>query len=57
MSAVPSEAPRFCAVPWRPPAWLVWAGSTLDMITLPSCEASPPIPMPNTASPSANQTD
>ena len=53
MSAVPSDAPRFWAVPWSPPAWFVCDGSALDMITLPSCEARPPIPMPKTASPMA----
>ena len=26
MRAVPSEAPRFCAVPWRPPASFVFSG-------------------------------
>jgi hypothetical protein len=36
ISAVPSEAPRFWAVPWRPPASLVFAGSTDDMMTFPS---------------------
>ena len=42
MSAVPSDAPRFWAVPWRPPASLVWSGATDDMMTLPSCEARRP---------------
>ena len=38
MSAVPSEAPRFWAVPWRPPASFVFSGGADDMITLPSCD-------------------
>ena len=46
----PSEAPRFCAVPWSPPASFVLLWSTDDMITLPSCESSRPAPMPKTAS-------
>ena len=54
ISAVPSEAPRFCAVPCRPPASLVLAGSTDDMITLPSCDSSSPAPTPNSASATAN---
>ena len=50
MIAVPSEEPRFCAVPWSPPASLVWVGPTEDMITLPSWEASRPAPAPISAS-------
>ena len=42
MSAVPSDAPRFCAVPWRPPASFVCAGSTDDMITLPELRGEQP---------------
>ena len=45
MSAVPSDAPRFWAVPCRPPASLVCAGGAADMITLPSCDASRPAPI------------
>src|SRR5256885_10863174 len=36
------SAPRLSAVPCRPPVSLVWDGSTEDMITLPSCDASSP---------------
>ena len=50
MIAVPSEDPRFWAVPWSPPPSLVLAGGTEDMITLPSCEASRPAPAPISAS-------
>ena len=50
MIAVPSEDPRFCAVPWSPPASLVCVGATDDMITFPSCEASSPAPAPISAS-------
>ena len=50
MIAVPSEEPRFCAVPWSPPASLVWVGATEDMITFPSWEASSPAPAPTSAS-------
>ena len=57
MSAVPSDAPRFCAVPWSPPAWFVCDASTEDMITLPTCDASSPTPMPNSASATANWMD
>ena len=53
MSAVPSEAPRFCAVPCSPPASLVCSGSTEDMITLPSWDSISPAPAPNSASASA----
>ena len=34
--AVPSEDPRFWAVPWSPPASLVCVGATADMITFPA---------------------
>ena len=50
MIAVPSDEPRFCAVPWSPPASLVCVGETADMITLPSWEASRPAPAPVSAS-------
>ena len=50
MIAVPSEDPRFWAVPWSPPASLVFVGATEDMITFPSCEASSPAPAPMSAS-------
>ena len=50
MIAVPSDDPRFWAVPWSPPASLVCVGATEDMITLPSCEASSPAPAPTSAS-------
>ena len=56
MSAVPSDAPRFWAVPWRPPASFVCAGGADEMITFPSCDASSPAPTPNTASPTRNPT-
>ena len=46
MIAVPSDDPRFWAVPWSPPPSLVLCGGTEDMITLPSCEASSPAPAP-----------
>jgi hypothetical protein len=42
MIAVPSEDPRFWAVPWSPPASLVCVGATEDMITFPSWDASSP---------------
>ena len=48
--AVPSDAPRFCAVPWRPPASFDSSGGADDMITLPSCDMSRPAPMPNRTS-------
>jgi len=54
MSAVPNDAPRFWAVPWRPPASLVRDGSTDDMMTLPSCEARSPAPVPKTSRPTEN---
>ena len=50
MIAVPSEEPRFWAVPWSPPASLVCVGATADMITFPSWEASRPAPAPMSAS-------
>ena len=50
MIAVPSEEPRFWAVPCRPPASLDCVGATADMITFPSCEASSPAPAPISAS-------
>ena len=50
MIAVPSEDPRFWAVPWSPPPSLVLVGGTEDMITFPSCEASRPAPAPMSAS-------
>ena len=48
--AVPSEDPRFWAVPWSPPASLVCVGATADMMTFPSCDASSPAPAPIRAS-------
>ena len=53
MNAVPSDAPRFCAVPWSPPASFVWSGGAADMMTLPSWEASSPAPTPKMARPIA----
>ena len=54
MRAVPSEAPRFWAAPWRPPASFVFPGGADDMITLPSCDINRPAPTPNSASESLN---
>jgi hypothetical protein len=54
ISAVPSDAPRFWAVPCRPPASLVCAGGADEMITLPSCDARRPAPIPKMPSPTAN---
>ena len=50
MRAVPSEAPRFWAVPWRPPASFVLSRGADDMITLPSWDIISPAPTPNSAS-------
>ena len=47
---MPSDAPRFCAVPCSPPASFVFDGSTDDMITLPSCDSIRPAPTPKIAS-------
>ena len=44
MSATPSEAPRFIAVPCRPPASLPRSAGTDDMMTLPNCDTSKPLP-------------
>ena len=52
ISAV-AEAPRLSEVPWSPPASPPREGSTDDMITLPTCEASSPRPAPSSASPIA----
>lgn len=54
MSAVPSEEPNCCAVFCSPPASLRASSPTLDCTTLPSCEASSPIPKPSSAIASAN---
>ena len=54
ISAVPSDAPRFCAVPCSPPASFVSSGGAEDMITLPSCDISSPAPIPKNTSDTAN---
>ena len=54
ISAVPSDAPRFCAVPCRPPASFVSSAGAEDMITLPSCDMSSPAPIPKKTSDTAN---
>ena len=45
-SAVPSEAPRFVIVFWTPPTSGLSSSGTADTVTLPSCDASAPIPSP-----------
>ena len=45
-SAVPSEAPRFVIVFWRPPTSGLSSSGTAETVTAPSCEASAPIPRP-----------
>ena len=54
MRAVPSAEPRFCAVNWSPPTSLRSSSPTLDWTTLPSCEASSPVPTPTRAMAPAN---
>ncbi len=53
ISAVPRDAPRFCAVPWSPPASFVSSGGAEDMITLPSCDMRSPAPIPKKTSDTA----
>ena len=45
-SAVPIDAPRFVTVFCRPPTSPACSSGTEDTVTLPSCEASAPIPRP-----------
>ena len=45
-SAVPSEAPNCVAVFWRPPTSGLFSLGTDETVTLPSCEARPPMPSP-----------
>ena len=45
-SAVPIEAPRLVPVFWSPPTSLLCSSGTDDTVTLPSCEASAPMPRP-----------
>ena len=49
-SAVPSEAPRFVIVFWTPPTSALSLSGTAETVTLPSCEASAPIPSPISSS-------
>ena len=44
--AVPIDAPRFVAVFWTPPTSGLWSSGTAETVTLPSWEASAPIPRP-----------
>ena len=49
-SAVPSEAPNCVAVFWRPPTSGLCSSGTAETVTLPSCEARPPMPRPISSS-------
>ncbi len=48
-SAVPSEAPRFVIVFWRPPTSGLSSSGTAETVTAPSCDASAPIPSPTSS--------
>ena len=45
-SAVPMDAPRLVTVFCTPPTSPLWESGTAETVTLPSCEASVPIPSP-----------
>ncbi len=48
-SAVPIDAPRFVIVFWTPPTSGLSSSGTAETVTLPSCEASAPIPSPTSS--------
>ena len=50
IKAVPSEDPRLCAAPCRPPTSLLRDSSTADIVMLPSWDTTNPTPAPKKAS-------